>query len=706
MPRYRGTALFAMLSCALAAKVSITPAQKVVSMLAGLKKTAIKDGAKDAEDFKAYAKFCDVTKNEKAYQIEKSEKKIQRRDANIEVHEQAINQLTLDLATLGEDLSKKENELSEATASRAEAAAQYAESTKEIDATLLALERAIKGMDAAKSDVVALTSLKKFAKLILTKSAQHSFLQLENAQRSHLEAFHAPDYKYKSGDVLAMMKGLKSTFATNKNALVMAEEEAKGSFNKLKMNIQKEIKFTQQEIDAQTLRKSKKDVERAKFEKENEEEQATTDADKSFLKDLTDDCAEKAELAAHRATLREQELAALDEAIAKLKEGGVGVDKEAARKEKERMDYLKQDEGTDKEVSLVQTVEALPNKASMSFLQVHETTEISKYARQMEKLNKLDIKMASKELSLAVKRVKAMSAPGNASIDPLAEVRKLLNDLITHKEERMAEDTDHNVFCNDEIEKHEEDRKNYQADIVGLTSQIETDNATKKDTSRQVAELSAEISQLASELESATKMRADDKAANEATVQESKEGSEACTVALDTLKAFYKPAFLQNDADPKNPFAKKIDPDAPDVNMGSFEDDAKQRSTGVLGLLEVLRDKYASTERMTTDEENEAVEKFEQFKTASDADVATKTAEIETKNGEIADLQAKLLEAKTKLDESKDKLKLTLESFEEIRGMCSGAANAAEEKRVREESISILKQTLGEINKLVLEEAR
>eukprot|EP00931_Biecheleriopsis_adriatica_P091000 TRINITY_DN6490_c0_g1_i3.p1 TRINITY_DN6490_c0_g1~~TRINITY_DN6490_c0_g1_i3.p1 ORF type:complete len:720 (+),score=283.24 TRINITY_DN6490_c0_g1_i3:58-2160(+) len=699
MQRSFAAAFFAMLSCALAAQEAVTPAEKVLKLVKKLKTTAEKDGAKDEEDFKAYAKFCDKAKNEKAYQIEKSAKKIRSLDADIGVYTQGVNQVSLDLEKMEEEKAKTQRELDEATATRTEEAEQFASNAKEIDDTIQAIDRATQALEVAKDDTVALSSMKKLAKLILTKSAKQSFLQLGDAQLSELDILDEGDPKthYKSGDVLALMRGLKSTFATNKQALHMSEEESKGTFNKLEANLMAQLKFIKQDIDEKSLLESKKASKKAQLEKDKEAEQATKEADESFLADLTEDCAEKAQMAAQRATKRKEELEALVKAIAKLEEGGVGVDKAAEMKLKARQDYLNQED------SFVQTSKRatkaeVPKKASRSFLQVREKAHVSKFDHQMAQLEDLDARMGSKDLSLVLRRIKAQK--GDDSADPLAEVRKLIKDLIEHKEEQIAGGADHKAFCDQEVEKHTNDTENYQAEVVSVSAQIESDNATEKKTAREVAELSSDISKITSDLNEATKLRADEKASNEATILESKEGAEACSFALDTLKSFYQAQLLQTAASPK-----KIDPDAPEVNMGSFEDNAKQRSTGVLGLLEVLRDDYTSTKQRTEDEETNAADKFEQFKTVSQSDIAAKQALTATKTEELAALKAKLLEDQSTLEEKKEQLKLTLDSYEELKGMCSADVDKAAAARLREESIEVLKNTLGQLDDIISKEA-
>eukprot|EP00931_Biecheleriopsis_adriatica_P090999 TRINITY_DN6490_c0_g1_i2.p1 TRINITY_DN6490_c0_g1~~TRINITY_DN6490_c0_g1_i2.p1 ORF type:complete len:701 (+),score=276.96 TRINITY_DN6490_c0_g1_i2:58-2103(+) len=680
MQRSFAAAFFAMLSCALAAQEAVTPAEKVLKLVKKLKTTAEKDGAKDEEDFKAYAKFCDKAKNEKAYQIEKSAKKIRSLDADIGVYTQGVNQVSLDLEKMEEEKAKTQRELDEATATRTEEAEQFASNAKEIDDTIQAIDRATQALEVAKDDTVALSSMKKLAKLILTKSAKQSFLQLGDAQLSELDILDEGDPKthYKSGDVLALMRGLKSTFATNKQALHMSEEESKGTFNKLEANLMAQLKFIKQDIDEKSLLESKKASKKAQLEKDKEAEQATKEADESFLADLTEDCAEKAQMAAQRATKRKEELEALVKAIAKLEEGGVGVDKAAEMKLKARQDYLNQED------SFVQTSKRatkaeVPKKASRSFLQVREKAHVSKFDHQMAQLEDLDARMGSKDLSLVLRRIK---------------------DLIEHKEEQIAGGADHKAFCDQEVEKHTNDTENYQAEVVSVSAQIESDNATEKKTAREVAELSSDISKITSDLNEATKLRADEKASNEATILESKEGAEACSFALDTLKSFYQAQLLQTAASPK-----KIDPDAPEVNMGSFEDNAKQRSTGVLGLLEVLRDDYTSTKQRTEDEETNAADKFEQFKTVSQSDIAAKQALTATKTEELAALKAKLLEDQSTLEEKKEQLKLTLDSYEELKGMCSADVDKAAAARLREESIEVLKNTLGQLDDIISKEA-
>ncbi|CAJ1344548.1 unnamed protein product [Effrenium voratum] len=625
MPRFAAFRALAALALASALKVDeATPAKKVVKMLKKLQSDVAALGQQEEAEFAEYAKFCGKTKDEKAYQIERSGKKISKWQADIDVLAEELKAKQEELSQLQEQKAKLSQQLADATSAREEEQKTYEAGTKEIADAMAALDKARDSVLGAQEEL-SLATVRRVYELMAAGGSH----QLPSAQLAQLEALAAPapKYKAKSSDVVSMLRGLRSTFVANKQNLEMEEEEAKGAFNKLKMNLEHQIKYTGQHVNEKTLKKSKKASLKAQLEKDKTAETNAQESDTKFLSSLTQDCEDKAAVAAERKAKSEEELAALDTAITKLAAGGVALPQVQSATESAQ--------------------EVRREEASLSFLQEASTPQSASLA----KLKDLEARVQLPELSLAVRAA-------SGAEDPLATVRELIKGMVTKLEDQGKEEASTKAFCDEEVTKSTTDRDKYQAEIETLTSKLETDTATLHQSNKEVALTSVDISKLTSELDEASKLRANESAGNEAALKEAKDGVEAADFALKTLKDFYAaPSFFQQRAVREHApdrDGKSIADVAPKVNTGDYSADAKQRSSGVLGMLEVLRDDFAGSAAETKAAEEKATEAFDKFKTDSKKDLEGKQQVVDSLTSEISDLKASLLQTQRDLSSAKE----------------------------------------------------
>merc|ERR1712008_656439 len=87
-------------------QVAATPVEKVISLLGRLSSQIAEEGKKEAAEYDKYACFCKEQADEKLYNIEKSDAKIEKLKATIE-------KLTGEIAELEEDIKKLSKRLDE-----------------------------------------------------------------------------------------------------------------------------------------------------------------------------------------------------------------------------------------------------------------------------------------------------------------------------------------------------------------------------------------------------------------------------------------------------------------------------------------------------------------------------------------------------------------------------------------------------------------
>merc|ERR1719512_647739 len=145
-------------------------------------------------------------------------------------------------------------------------------------------------------------------------------------------------------------------------------------------------------------------------------------------------------------------------------------------------------------------------------------------------------------------------------------------------------------------------------------------------------------------LSEATELRVDEKADNDQTVKEAKAGKDAVEYALKVLKDFYESAFVQTgkyvppDSDRSGNTVGDLAPEIFDSGYSGRQDSSK----GILGLLEVILSDFDRTDSTVTSQEETAVEKFEEYKKATEEDIATKEKDKKTKEESVGNAKDQL----------------------------------------------------------------
>merc|ERR1719454_2425988 len=157
---------------------------------------------------------------------------------------------------------------------------------------------------------------------------------------------------------------------------------------------------------------------------------------------------------------------------------------------------------------------------------------------------------------------------------------------------------------------------------------IEKETAKAAAAAEEIKKLSEEIAQLNKDILDANELRAKEKANNEATIEEAKEGVEAVKSALVTLKGFYD--LVQTGYKP--PKSDRHGETVADVAPETFEGEYKGATgdaKGIIGILEVVQSDFERTIETTKTAEEDAVAAHKEFVEEAEKNTieTTKTAE-------------------------------------------------------------------------------
>ena len=196
-----------------------------------------------------------------------------------------------------------------------------------------------------------------------------------------------------------------------------------------------------------------------------------------------------------------------------------------------------------------------------------------------------------------------------------------------------------------------------------------------------------------------TKLRNDESAENAATVSEAQEGLEAVNEAIDILDKFYKTSakaeveFLQTHASATR--TKGPADDLPDAGFGGAYKASQGASTGVLGMMDVIKSDFERTIKETEKDEKAAAAEFLAFDTETKSSIAQKTTAKNAMDAEKVETEGTIAEDKESLTEEQSLLDKAIQEIMELQPACVDTGMSYEDRVAkREQEIESLKEAL------------
>merc|ERR1712217_772936 len=153
---------------------------------------------------------------------------------------------------------------------------------------------------------------------------------------------------------------------------------------------------------------------------------------------------------------------------------------------------------------------------------------------------------------------------------------------------------------------NEHTRKTKTEEVETLTNELEQLDVRIAQLTKDVAALNAEIVELDHEAGNATTLRQTEKAENEATIQDAKDGQVAVAEAIKLLKDFYA------NASTATALVQKRSEPLPEIWDKPYR--GLQSSTGgVVGMMEVIHSGFSRLESDATSSEADAAEAYRKF---------------------------------------------------------------------------------------------
>jgi len=690
----------ALLLASAAAAATVTPVEKVIALLEGMKTDIVAEGKSEATTYDTQACFCKETTKKKSTSITEGQDTIDTLSSAIADNSATKAADETKLQGLKDQKEALSADLEENTARCAVEKAEYEKLAADFDKAISSLKSAIKAMDDKKLAMGKVTA---------------SFLEVNSGIRETLELADAmgliiapkqkttsallqqsvdpadADYKYHSSDIVDLLASLKKDFTSEKATLDTEYGKTEASCNDLKNSLGGKITTNGDETSSVSGKISKLGTTIADDRGKLVEAQSSMQDDEQYLKELTNTCETDATTFDQRSKMRADEIEAISTALTvlkdKVKPADSTVNKRAFVQQPDKKAILPVEKvNKDQKVNAtaskaVETAKvATPTKKAeepkkvLSFLQ---RTVVNTHAHEAAQEQLVKDKVATtlhdagRRLSSPMLTVLSMKI----AADPFKKVKELIQGLIERLITESAAEATKKGFCDTELGKATRDREFRWTQVNKLQAKVATLLAEVDTLTEEIAANKKALEVLHEAVKESTKIRKQEKSDNADTLATAREGLAAVNEALLLLRSFYKQS------------AK---------SQGEGEYTGKQESSNaVLGLLETISSDFYRTLRSTESNEVSAAKAYVKFQRISKVDIAGKTTQKDLDEQDLKTtqtvLKVKQADHKTNMDLVDD----AVEAIMELKPTCiDSGMSYADRVAKREEEVKALGKAL------------
>jgi hypothetical protein len=682
---------------------SVTPIEKVITLLEDLKTKVETEGKEEAKTYDKFACFCKDKTKDKSGEITKSQDKIDELSASIEEGVADKAKKTKELGERGEKQAALKAELAEVTAKCDAEMAQFEADVADLTKATDSLGKAIKALKKAKGGA-ALLAVREEVKNSMALADALSLVSFQTAKQKGLQAFlqqgvdpDDPEYKFRSGEILDTLESMLKEFNTKLDETQEEWDKAKASCKSLKEDLNSDI-----ETNGKAMKTLGEDIDelRSKIAEDREnlvtEEGVLSDAS-TYMKDLTVRCEGSAKSWDQRSSMRGDEIKALSGALAVLKKDVKDLDKKVNKRAlllrlgthepvlaanastlRSANKSAKISTASPKPPSFIQASERVGLRGRMHAVQAHGGSQ--KRASQI--LTHEGIRLKSEMLSSLAVKVMA---------DPFAKVKTLIQNLIERLLNEATAEATKQGFCNTELGKAENDRDARFSQVTKLMAELGALESKKEELEMGIEELEKAIPKAWKTLNETAALRKEEKEENLKIISDAGDGKESVGEAITILKEFYKEAGKAKMLLQASPVDE--DTDGPGFE-GSYRG-SQESSTGIIGLLEVIKSDFDRTARKTLQAEKKAQAEFVEFDRTSRVDIKSKETQLEIDKEELKSTKAAIDRTVDDMETAQKLLDGALKTIEDLKPMCIDTGMSYKERAAkRDEEIAALKKAL------------
>jgi len=462
-------------------------------------------------------------------------------------------------------------------------------------------------------------------------------------------------YQVKSGGVVEILEELKQQFTTEQqeatetesrqvNAYEMKKQECEAKLATFTANKENAIAAITDAEEKRGFAQAKRDAAKLALE------QATT-----FNANTSKDCTGYALAYDEASKTRAAEKAAIEEAL-EILQGGAAATGAA-------------------NLSDATEAEAL--------LQVNARVMVSEPQRDAARYLKHQAESLDSKILMQLAQV--------ATADPFAKVKDLVRDLIAKLQDEVANASDKQMWCEQEMAKNQRKLDAADEKKLGAQATLDAHTANLAASKDSLAELKQQLADLRKSVAEGETQRVEESKDNARIVKESNEGVEAVEKAIEVLEAVFTNTTDEALVQVQQPNFGGDRPSAVPNASG-----AAAGGSNVIVALEELGAKMRTHAQAVAAEEAEAATNWRKSKKEMETDIQIKETNERNTKSEIAEFT-------TSLSQAKDDLKLAMENQkaatkyrqESLEPQCVQTAVSFEERnKKRQAEIESLQQAL------------
>jgi len=629
---------------------SANPIRKVVKLMQEMQKEIEVEKQKEKELFEKFMCICTEYPPELRESIEEGTKSVALLTSKIE--EETANKQKLEEELVGhkQEQASAEKDLNQATLLREKEAAEYEATVASTKASVEGLGKAVaslsKGATSAMLQQTEETG-KKLQALVETSNFVSSF------DRERVVAFLTgsasnSDSAPSSGEVLGILKQMKADMEATLVEADKAEQVAAQGYADLKAAKDKEIEVASESVEAKEKKAGEFEVSIAQSSDSLDDTKAEIKDSQAMLSLLEGTCADRKKDWEARLKMRDDEIAAISEAINILNDDdALDVFKKAVPGDAPAAGFLQTRHGK-----------------SFAVQGLQKAVDIVKAA--------LKTKSHSAKLELLMYKMKTQLRYAQSSnvkeFPDMTGVAKMTEDMIAVLKSEMSADEKKKEWCTSELEKSEAERTRKQEVLDQATAAIAQTQDEISSTDDDIKALEKEIVDVDKEVAGSTEQRKKEHAEYTENLQMTDVAISLLEKAKNRLQKFYNPTLYKAPPKKEATMEEKITqsyafvqrhsslrqlkamPDLPEIPK--YE---KQNSGGIIAMMDTISKELEMDKIASGHEEKTAQKEYVEFMADAQVNRAQDAKSVVQQKAAKAELEKRLVvlkeDAKTMSEE-------------------------------------------------------
>eukprot|EP00434_Breviolum_minutum_P014926 symbB.v1.2.013159.t1/scaffold924.1/size151606/6 len=538
--------LLALVGCQVLGNASGSPLNKAIELIEGLKTKVEADGVKQEEAYKKYKDWCETQSAELLREVETQKKSADKAAADIYEAEAAYAASAATIEKLASQVARAEEKLQSAKDARDE-------DHKAFKATEISLTDTISTLDKAAEAVSGSDADKKRLALqqMSSEEANHAtdmllgLAAIVGSDSTHLPALlqgqgMEDDTEGMGGmqnqDLLDLLQRMSKEAEKNLAELRKKEEGEKRSHELLAASLKRGLDEDGRSLSAEKDRQRAANVLKAKLQGDRTGAAKGIETVQTTLKTTQDACMQAAADEEASRSGRRQELQVLVEAAKVLKGAAEGVS------------FLQLSSRS----SATRRIRSSSSKMEPS-VQVEEPRDESETPGKGDVVVKLLSRLAKHQQLpvLAQLAGRISTALRTTRGDPLAAVRKMVQDLILKMQDQMVQEASEEAYCKAETSRSEARIKSLQNTLDTAQSDIDISSSSSAVLGAEIDKRREELEGLAKEQAQMTSALDEMKEDYEKSKVDLQKGLDGIQAALEKLQTYYggQQALIQKNTD-------------------------------------------------------------------------------------------------------------------------------------------------------------